>query len=261
MGDVGEDDLEGIDLAGCARLLGQPRLLLWIRSKIGKFASPAGIQNGRPIWHEDDVYRWAASTHPKLIRRIPIHCGPDAERPATYHGAREIEDAVVQTWQADSGTVCVVWPLPGRSGGLLRHVAAQLPDADTLVRVDFDFGIDGPRLSTAQPGNLTGWNNFGTRWADLARVLGQPVPYWPRALRISTLIAAWKPGSPPVTDPTIVEIDINSILRLAATLPEDSPAHEALIHVARVTQYRSTTSALHDLQILATCEQRCVDFG
>ncbi|MGH3781083.1 MAG: hypothetical protein ACRDRO_10780 [Pseudonocardiaceae bacterium] len=102
MGDIGKDDPdspEGIDLADCATLLGQPRLLLWARLKIGEFALPAGTKNGRPFWQEDDVYRWAVSAYPELIRRIPIRFWPDSEHPATYHGAREIQDAVVQTWR------------------------------------------------------------------------------------------------------------------------------------------------------------------
>lgn len=192
----------GIDLAECAMLLGQLRLLLWARSKVGQFALPAGTNNGRPFWHEDDVYRWAASTHPELIRRIPIRCWPDAKDPAIYYGAREIEDATIQTWGTDPGIVCVVWSHPPLSELSLRDVSAQLPDADALIQVQSDFDIFGPRLSTARPDNLTEHNDFGMRWADLARALGQPVPYWPHMLRISSLIVDWKPGAPPVTYPT-----------------------------------------------------------
>ena len=140
MVDIGEDGLEGLDLAGCATLLGQPRLLSWIQSKLGKFASPAGTKNGRPSWHEDDVYRWAASTHPQLIRRIPIRCWPDATRPAIYHGAQEIEDAVAQTWRTDAGLVCVLWSRPGQPWLSLRRVAAQLPYADALIHVEGAIG-------------------------------------------------------------------------------------------------------------------------
>ncbi|MGH3775173.1 MAG: hypothetical protein ACRDRR_05455 [Pseudonocardiaceae bacterium] len=261
MGDIDEDDPEGIDLADCATLLGQPQLLLWIRSKIGKFASPAGTKNGRPFWHEDDVYRWAASTHPELIRRIPIRCWPATERPATYHGAQEIDDAVVQTWNTDSGTVCVVWARPGLTGLSLPRVAAQLPDADALIHVQSTFSVFEPELSTAQPDNLTEWSGFGATWTDLVRVLGQPAPYWPLMLRIPTLISAWKPGAPPATYPTIPEVDTTPFLRLAATLPQNSPAHEVLLHLARVAQQSSTISALGELRTLAECEQRSIDYG
>jgi hypothetical protein len=260
--DADEDGPERLDQAGCAKLLGWPLPLVWCRSKIGKFASPAGTKNGQPFWHEDEVYRWAASTHPWLINRVPIRYWPDAQRPAIYYGAREIEDAIAQTWRTNAGTVCLLWSRPGLTGPPPLHsVAAQLPHADALVRVQFDFHIDGPGLSTAQPDNLTEWKDFGVRWAKLAQVLGQPVPYWPYMLRIPKLIAAWEPGAPPVTYPTIPGIDTTPLLRLAATLPQDNPAHQVLLHVARIAQFSSTAKAQLELQILAECEQRVVKFG
>ncbi len=80
-------------------------------------------------------------------------------------------------------------------------------------------------------------------------------------LRIPALIAAWKPATPPVTYPTIPEVDTTPLLRLAANLPRDSPAHEMLLHLARTTQLRSTNSALSDIQRLAECDQRSVNYG
>lgn len=256
MGDSDEEGPERLDVTDCAKILGWPRPLLWCRSKLGEFALPAGTKHGHPFWHENDVYRWAASTHPELINRVPIRCWPDAKRPATYLGAREIDDAVVQTWSTDIGTVCVLWSRPGLTGLSLHSIAAQLPDADALIHVQADFGVFGPGLSTAQPGNLTNWRRFGMSWPDLARVLGQPAPYWPLMLRVPTLITAWIPGAPAVTYLAIANVDTTPLLRLAATLSSDSPAHEVLLHLARVTQFRSTCSALGDLETLAECEQR-----
>lgn len=59
MGDPVEDGPERIDLANCAMLLGKSRPLLSVWSTAGKFALPAGIRDGRPFWHEDDVYQGA----------------------------------------------------------------------------------------------------------------------------------------------------------------------------------------------------------
>jgi len=134
--------------------------------------------------------------------------------------AQEIEDAVAQVWRTNAGTVCVVWPLPGCFEGPPPHrVAAQPRYADALVHVQSDFGNFGPRLSTAQPGNLTARNNSGMAWANLARVLGQPAPYWPYMLRIPSLIVAWKPGTPPETYLTLPEVGTTPLLPLAATPP------------------------------------------
>ncbi|MGH3719800.1 MAG: hypothetical protein ACRDRI_13380 [Pseudonocardiaceae bacterium] len=117
-----------IDLAGCAKLLGWPLPLAWYRLKVGKFASPAGTKNGQPFWHENDMYRWAARTHPILINRVPIRYWPDAKRPAVYRGAREIEDAVVQTWQVDAGTVCVLWSRSTTSAVLDLEILATFEE-------------------------------------------------------------------------------------------------------------------------------------
>jgi hypothetical protein len=260
--DADEDGRERLDLAGCAKLLDWPLPLLWYRSKVGKFASPAGTKNSQPFWHEDDVYRWMASTHLWLINRVPIRYWPDAQRPAVYRGAREIEDAVVQTWQADAGTVCVLWSRPERTEPPPLHpVAAQLPHADALVHVQGTFSVFGPQLSTAQAGNLIQWNDVDADWADLARILGQPAPYWPLMLRIPTLVAAWKPGTPTLTYLTIPEIDTTPLLRLAAILRQGSPAQQVLPQLASTAQRRSTTSTVYELQHLAECEQRAVKFG
>lgn len=245
----------GIDLTGCAKLLGWPLPRVWCRWQVGKFVSPAVTKNDQPFWREDDVYRWAVRTHLTLINRVPIRYWPDAERPAAYRGAREIEDVVVQTWKADAGTVCVLWSRPRPGGKLpLRRVAAELPDAAALVHVQLDFGIDGPGLSTAEPGNLTQWRPFGASCAELARVLGQPVPHWPNMLRIPTLIAAWEPGVPVVTYPTIPAFNTSPLLRLAATLPQDSPAHQVLLNMARTAQFSSTAATLWTTR--SGCEPR-----
>lgn len=165
-------------------LLGQPRLLLWVWSKVGKFAAPAGTENGRPFWHQDDVYRWAASTHPELIRRIPIRCWPDAKHPAIYYGAREIEDATVQTWRTDPGTVCVVWSRPPRSELSLRDVAAQLPDADALIQVQSNFdNVAQYRSTTGALGTLRTLAEceqrsikYGRHNGDVTVVAAPPLP-------------------------------------------------------------------------------------
>ncbi|MGH3818742.1 MAG: hypothetical protein ACRDRE_13485 [Pseudonocardiaceae bacterium] len=158
----------------------------------------------------------------------------------------------MQTWVTDVGTVCVLWSDP-RVIGLppLDRVAAQLSHADALVCVQSEFRSFGPGLSIAQPGNLTQWKRFGARWADLARILGQPAPYWPLMLRIPTGIDGWKPGAPTSTYLTIPEIDTTPLLRLAAILRQGSPAQHVLLHLARITQLRSTNGALHELQPLA----------
>lgn len=244
------DTPKPLSLSDCAQLLGLNRLQLWFWHKLGRFALPAGEHNGTPYWHEPEVYRWAAGTGRPLVRSVPVRYWPDATEPADYLGTREVPDAVAQLWGTEAGTVCVVWPLPKVMGVTTTTVAKHVPNADTLIRVQADFGLDGPGLATAEPGTGSGWTNFGARWSDLVRVLGQPAPYWPYMLRIPHLIRAWEPGADTVEYPTVPEVNTTPLLRLAATLPGDSPAHQVLLHLAQVAQHRSHTSAVQDLEIL-----------
>ncbi|MCA1676199.1 MAG: hypothetical protein LC799_29835, partial [Actinobacteria bacterium] len=122
------------------------------------------------------------------------------------------------------------------------------------------YGSYGPVLSTAQPDALTRWDD-GVHWLDLVRVLGQPAPYWPYQLRIPKLMAAWEPGAPPVTYAAISDVDNTPLLRLATALPQDSPAHKVLLHLASVIQLGSTNGALRDLEVLAERQRRGIVSG
>ncbi|WP_344681403.1 hypothetical protein [Saccharopolyspora taberi] len=237
-------------LSDCARLLGCTRLQMWFLHKLGRFAPPAGEENGKPYWHKPEVYRWAAGAGRPLVRRVPVRYWPDAAEPADYLGTREVPNAVAQVWGTETGRVCVVWPLPEVMGLPASRIAAHVPEADTLIRVQGDFGLDGPGLATAEPGAQPDWTDFGVRWSDLVRVLGQPAPYWPYMLRIPHLIQAWEPGADTVEYPTVPEVNTTPLLRLAAALPADSPAHQVLMYLAQITQHRSHTSAVQDLEIL-----------
>jgi len=142
----------------------------------------------------------------------------------------------------------VIWKLPHDRCGSAHDTLDELPDVAVLVRVQGDFGIDGPGLSTGQRLSTHEWNAFGMRWHDLSRVLGQPAPYWLFMLRSARLITDWKPGAATVTYPTIPEVDTTPLLRLAATMPPDTPAYQALLHLVTIAQHRSTISAEGDLR-------------
>lgn len=245
---------EPLSLPECAQLLGKTRAWLWWHHSVEQdFVPPAGTdEHNRPYWHERDVYAWAAQVGPPLSRHVPVRYWPEATEPATYLGAREITDAVAQLWDTETGRVCVLWPLPQIGWGASpRALREQIPEADTFVRLQPDFGIDGPGVATVEAaGGTSRWSDFGVRWSQLAAVLGQPVPYWPYTLRIPHLITAWDPDATTVVYPTIPEVDNTPLLRMAASLPPESPAHRVLLHLARETQHRSTSSAVQDLKIL-----------
>ena len=249
---VDEED-ERLRRAECAGLLQISKLEAWWRHKFGEFAVPAGVDDLGPYWCRAELYRWAvAAGSPRLLRAAPLDTWPDAMEPAGYLRAVILPGCVVQVWRTRTGIMGVLWALPAMRMDTPRKLFEALPHVDALVKVQNDFGIDGPGLSTTQRrGRHTGrWNDFGMRWRDLSRVLGQPAPYWLRGLRIPRLITEWQPAAVTVTYPTIPEVDTTPLLRLAATMAPDTPAHHALLHLVTITQHRSTQSAGFELDIL-----------
>jgi hypothetical protein len=72
---------------------------------------------------------------------------------------------------------------------------------DVLVAVDPDFELDGPTVRAIN--RMSPEKEYEPEWRDLARVLGQPMPYWPFALRDPDLIEHWTPSSVTVQTPAI----------------------------------------------------------
>jgi hypothetical protein len=241
-------DPHDLTLDDCVRLLGLRPAHLRRAARDAHFPPAARTQHGQPHWHQDEVLSWAAATSPQLATRVPLRYWPDATQPADYLGASAHDDAVIMTWQTTPGTLALVWNFLDPITVPLTDYLHRATDATIIVNVDPDFGIDGPALraiNTATPDKET-----GLRWADLARVLGQPMPYWPLPLRLPELISAWHPGAPPITAPAQPDIDTTPLLRLAATFEPEHPAHRTLLNLARVAQHRVTASAMQDLEIL-----------
>lgn len=166
-----------LTLDGCARLVGLRASHLRRAARDGQFPPPASTQRGEPYWRDDEVLRWAAATSAELATRVPLRYWPDATQPADYLGAIAHDDAVVMTWQTNLGAVAVVWNFIDPITVHLTDYLQRAHDAAIIVNVDPDFGIDGPALraiNTATPDTET-----DLRWADLARVLGQPMPTGP----------------------------------------------------------------------------------
>ncbi|MDT7787220.1 MAG: hypothetical protein QOF58_5639 [Pseudonocardiales bacterium] len=251
------EEPERLRRAECAAALRIPALEVWLRHRFGNFALPAGADEHGWYWYLDEVYRWAAATGSRrLVHMAPLGYWPTAREPAAYWGTHTTERYVVQMWGTVTGMIGVVWKWPGQWFHPTRDLFDVMPDMDTFVMVQGDFGSDGPGLATMQRRDTGSWEDFAMHWQDLARVLGRPAPYWPLTLRIEKLITAWQPGAATVTYPAICEVDAGSLLRLAATLPVGTPAFQALLQLVIRAQHGSTESALMDLDILRECLAR-----
>jgi len=251
------EEPERLRRADCAAALRVPVAEVWLRHRLGRFALLVGADEHGWYWYLDEVYRWAAASgRRRLVHIAPLRFWPTAKKSADYWGIRTTDRYWVQVWGTATGMVGVVWQRPTEWFLPTREVFDVMPDVDTSVLVRGDFGTDGPGLSTMQRRDTRSWDAFTMRWRDLARVLGQPAPYWPRPLLIEKLITAWQPGAAAVTYPAISGVDAESLLRLAATYPVDAPAFQALLHLVIRAQHRSTESALMCLDILQECLTR-----
>lgn len=248
---------EYLDLDGCAALLGVPPRRVRRLVRNGEFPAPAGA-DGRPYWHDTDVMRWAARQGPPLAARVPLRHWPDAVAPAEFLGATRLpnphcRDDVVLSWAAEVGSIAIIWrpddPITLTLTDFVRDVRA-----DMLVNVDPDFGIDGPALRAISRAHRE--NQSHLAWSDLARVLGQPMPYWPYALRDPDLIESWTPGSVTVEAPAQPELNTAPLLQMAGMFDPGHPTHRTLLNLVQVAQDRGTRDARDDLRTLAEATGR-----
>jgi hypothetical protein len=242
-----------LNLPGCARLLQMPVKRLKAAVRGGQFPEPAGTENGQPYWFEAHAYGWAISAVPEVAGRIPLWYWPEAAGPAPFSGARNLGDAgMALGWDIPGlGTVFVAWPVhDGRN--VTSRVKESMRDAAGVVIVEHDFSAIGPSVRGVLPAIQGEAEYTELSWPKVAAVIGGPLPYWPSTLRIPELIGAWRPGAPPVTAAADPDLDVLPLFRLAAAMEDGSPAQRVVINLARISQYRVTSSAEVDLKLLAS---------
>lgn len=248
---------EYLDLEGCAAMLGLPVRRLRKLVQTGTFAEPAG-RDGAPFWRMNEVWRWAGRQGPTLSHITPLQYWPTPANAADFVGSTRVpnrycRDDVILEWQVANGLVAVVWrsddPIMLKLSDFLSETDAQI-----LVTVDPNFGIDGPTLWVINRTSPDPRYEIG--WSELARVLGQPMPYWPLPLRDPALIAEWSPGASTIEVPTRPDLDVAPLLRMAAMFHRDHATHRTLLELVSTVQDRSTASACGDLEILAETAKR-----
>jgi hypothetical protein len=239
-----------LGLGAVGQLLGVPRLTVWWWWKQGGL-HPSGEQDDQPWWYEVDVYAWALTQKRRILAgRVPVTAWPAARQPARYLDPVDLDGAIAQRWVTGSGVLVLVWPRPWAPHREPGHWARQL-DGDAhravvVVRPSFDRG---PELQAVLPG-LLDRDAYSPRWAQLAQVLGQPVPYWPWALREDRLIRAWRPGAGTVTAMAVPSLDTSTLLQTAAGYTEGHPANRVLVNLARLAHQQAAASVASDLRLL-----------
>jgi hypothetical protein len=237
-----------LDTAGCARLLNVPQLRLWWWTKTGQFARPSTTAQSGSRWTATDVYRWAATARLGLAGRVPLRYWPDPSAPAEFVQAFRTPHAVALRWSTEPGSVLMVWTLTGGYQPPRTELVTELPPADVVLQVKSTFVVDGPWVDSYAP-DLPA-KTHGMAWAEISRVLGQPVPYWPGTLRIPEVLTSWKPGAETVEAPAQPDLDTYVLLRAASMYDPQHATARVLVNLARIAQQRATESAVQDLDIL-----------
>ena len=222
------------------------------------FPTPTDSDEYGPFWSVTAVREWLSSSHYRPLASLLLKWWPDADGPASYCGA-EVKRyratdpepaAVLQHWRTPSGaTVVVCWPMPDHSTRARLYLRDWSPNADAYLTIGVDWGLYGPSV-WAERGDQRGTNDDEIQWADLARVLGQPAPFWPRCLRDPDLITSWAPGNAPMRHYAVPAVNIDPLLRMAVLYPVDHPVHKTMIHYAQVIQARSDATESVDVMLL-----------
>jgi hypothetical protein len=157
------------------------------------------------LWDIAQLYRWAAAqADPRIASVAPIGYQHPSAKPAEYlgvwnpRGAWPIDRYWYLLWDTWLGVVCLGWQTGIGDATRLEEIVRGAPqDAYAVIAVgpysNSHMGEELPSLDTHYPlssamrvgadDSLAETQSSSSRWQDLSRFLGQPVPYWPTACR------------------------------------------------------------------------------
>lgn len=192
---------------------------------------------------EIDVERWPEVSEPArylggLAVMRPLYA--DADVPSV--------GAVLLRWAALTQHVGMLWPTPHpyAQPSYVEAAFTADPGIDVVVKVNAQWTPWGPDLEVY---NRAG-DHASARWGDLATKLGAPLPWWPFELATAELLLGWRPGAPTVTALATPILDVEPLLRAAATFPDGHATRRTLTLFAQVLQHRGTAGALFERELL-----------
>lgn len=217
----------------------------------GWFPAPEAIGDGQ-YWDPVTVWTWCAGVFPEIAARAPLQCW-QADT-AELVAARDVGGAVAQDWQVAPGVLLrLVWPLTNGDLGAWARAGDLEPQVPQLVVAARGSGFNpltGPDLRIHRCDGV-GQSGPDPRprpsWGDLAAALGGTAPWWPRTLRVSDAILAWKPGASLALVSAVTAFDVEPLLRLAGTVSPDGAVYRVLVDTASAEQTDATESAYRDI--------------
>lgn len=251
---MSDDDGERLGIGGVAQLLGLPRLTVWWWVKSGQLKPSVTGEDGQ-WWTAGDVYWWAMRWRStRLAGRVPVTAWPSTldvpwRQRSEFTGPVDLDGAVALCWETAFGPVRLVWPLTASHHPSRREWVGEVaPQGNGAVLVATPLFFNGPELAGFLPAVPD--REYHPMWAQVAHVLGCPVPYWPSAIRDRKLLHEWRPGAPTVTTMAISELDTGALLRMASLYPPADPSNRVLVHLAQLAHQQVAESAAGDLDLL-----------
>lgn len=165
-----------------------------------------------------------AQTEPALAE---LPGAPTAQEPARFLGSEKLHRHVLFTWELATGAIVGLLHDGEQFSSPPRWAAHEHPELRYAVSTRSIEDSTGPELFDLASPKRSG-EFAGRSWRELARVLGQPVPYWPRGTRYPDRMLDWRPGSPRLIVPVLPWLDRDPLLQLAAHLPEGSTLRRLL---------------------------------
>ncbi|QKZ17624.1 hypothetical protein [Streptomyces chartreusis] len=173
-----------------------------------------------------------------------------AVAPGKWLGFQPTSQGPAMDWETDLGVVRIVHTTRRGAACAMAEELAEDTGAQGVITVCAlfgDIGFSGPALiaaDTAQPPL-----EYETQWGLITRLVGQPLPWWPSALRRSDVISKWSPDAP-VTLAEVLPDEKETTLRQAATVrwPDDS-AKTALVDLANSLRNRGIGSLDSEIRI------------
>ncbi|MEU1661539.1 hypothetical protein ABZ527_36445 [Streptomyces griseofuscus] len=206
-------------------------------------------------WDGGSVYTWAARSS-RFRERGAVLLDPTLDTrsvaPGKWLGFQPTSQGPAMDWETDLGVVRIVHTTRHGAACAMAEELAEAPGAQGVITVCAlfgDIGFSGPALiaaDTAQPSL-----EYETQWGLLTRLVGQPLPWWPRALRRSDVISQWLPGAP-ATLAEVLPDEKETTLRQAATVrwPDDA-AKTALVDLANAMRNQHIDSLASEIRIFA----------
>ncbi|WP_129291812.1 hypothetical protein [Streptomyces sp. N1] len=206
-------------------------------------------------WDGGSLYIWAARSS-RFRDRGAVLLNPTlytrTVTPGKWLGFQPTSQGPAMDWDTDLGVVRIIHTTHHGAASAMAEELAETPGAQGVITVCAlfgDIGSSGPALiaaDTAQP-----FLEYETQWGLLTRLVGQPLPWWPSALRRSDVISQWSPGAP-VTHAEVLPDEKETSLRQAATVrwPDDA-IKTALIDLANSLRNQDVDSLDHEIRIFA----------